>query len=95
MFEKIIFISNEVAKVTVNGALENNIMNMHVIFEDNTRLILGQIQDMNDVVVTINFLGELINNEFVSGVTMKPSLILMTLETAMRLVVSIYLQPQT
>ena len=74
MFEKIIYISNEIAKIKVNGSLENNIMNMHVIFEENNRLILGQIQDVDGDIVTVNFLGELIDNNFVSGVTMKPSL---------------------
>ena len=74
MFEKIIYISNEIAKIKVNGSLENNIMNMHVIFEENNRLILGQIQDVDSDIVTVNFLGELIDNNFVSGVTMKPSL---------------------
>ena len=74
MFEKIIYISNEIAKIKTSGVLENNIMNMHVIFEDNNRLVLGQIQDINGDIITINFLGELIGTNFVSGVTMKPSL---------------------
>ena len=74
MFEKIMYISNENAKIKVSGTLESNIMNMHVIFEDGSRLILGQIQDIDGDIVSINFLGELINQEFVSGVTMKPSL---------------------
>ena len=74
MFDKIIYISNDVAKIRISGTLENNIMNMHVIFEDGDRLILGQIQDLDSEVVTVNFLGELIGTNFVSGVTMKPSL---------------------
>ena len=74
MFESIVYISNELAKIKVKGPLEDNIMNMHVIFEDNNRLVLGQIQDINGDIITINFLGELIGTNFVSGVTMKPSL---------------------
>ena len=74
MFEKIIYISNEIAKIKVSGELESNIMNMHVIFEDNERFILGQVQDLDGDIVKVNFLGELIDNKFTSGVTMKPSL---------------------
>ena len=49
-------------------------MNMHVIFEDGERFILGQVQDLDGDIVKVNFLGELINNKFTPGVTMKPSL---------------------
>ena len=74
MFEKIVYISNEIAKIKVSGELESNIMNMHVIFEDKDRFILGQVQDLDGDIVKVNFLGELIDNKFTSGVTMKPSL---------------------
>ena len=74
MFEKIIYISNEIAKIKVSGELESNIMNMHVIFEDGDRFILGQVQDLDGDIVKVNFLGELIDNKFTPGVTMKPSL---------------------
>lgn len=74
MFEKIIYISNEIAKIKVSGELESNIMNMHVIFEDKDRFILGQVQDLDGDIVKVNFLGELVDNKFTSGVTMKPSL---------------------
>ena len=74
MFEKIIYISNEIAKIKVSGELESNIMNIHVIFEDGDRFILGQVQDLDGDIVKVNFLGELIDNKFTPGVTMKPSL---------------------
>lgn len=74
MFDKIIYISNTSAKVKISGSLETNIMNMHVVFEEQNRLVLGQIEDIDENVVTIHFLGEMTNNHFVSGVTMKPSL---------------------
>lgn len=74
MFDKIIYISNTSAKVKISGSLETNIMNMHVVFEEQNRLVLGQIEDIDENVVTIHFLGEMTNNRFVSGVTMKPSL---------------------
>lgn len=74
MFEQIIFISNNQAQVKVSGRLEKNIMNLHVIFEDNNRQILGEVEDIDGDVVRINFLGEIIGDKFVAGVIMKPSL---------------------
>ena len=74
MFEKIIYISNNSAKVTISGNLDTNIMNMHVIFEDDNRLIMGQIEDIDGNNINIHFLGEIVDNHFVGGVTMKPSL---------------------
>ena len=74
MFEKIVYISNEIARIKVTGELESNIMNMHVVFEDGDRYILGQVQDLDGDIVKVNFLGELIDNRFTPGVTMKPSL---------------------
>lgn len=74
MFEKIIYISNNTAKIKIAGMLDTNIMNMHVVFEDGNRLILGQIEDINEMIITVNFLGEIEAGKFISGVTMKPSL---------------------
>jgi hypothetical protein len=74
MFDKIVYISNTSAKVKIKDNLETNIMNMHVVFEDNNRLVLGQIEDINENIISVHFLGEMTNNHFVGGVTMKPNL---------------------
>ena len=74
MFEKIVFISNNTTKIKIAGMLDTNIMNMHVVFEDGNRLILGQIEDIDEMIISVNFLGEIISGKFISGVTMKPSL---------------------
>ena len=74
MFGQIVYIDNNKANVKVIGNLASNIMNLHVIFEDQTRKILGEIQDINSDIATINFLGEFENNRFLGGVIKKPSL---------------------
>lgn len=74
MFGKIVYIDNNKANVKVIGNLTNNIMNLHVVFEDQNRKLLGEIQDINDDIATINFLGEFENNRFIGGLIKKPSL---------------------
>lgn len=75
MFGKIIYMNNSTAHIEINGFnIQSNIMNLHVIFEDNGRKILGEIEDLDDKVIKVHFLGEIINDKFSSGVVMKPSL---------------------
>ena len=59
MFGKIIYISDTEAHVEVptDGSLSTNIMNMHVIFEDEGRKVVGEIE----------------NGRFVGGVIRKPT----------------------
>ncbi len=74
MFGKIVYIDNNKANVKIDGELSSNIMNLHVIFEEQSRKILGEIEDINDNLATIHFLGEFVNNKFLGGVIKKPSL---------------------
>ena len=74
MFEKIIYIDNNTAHVKIAGDLTSNIMNLHVVFEDQARKILGEIQDINGDLATISFLGEFEGERFLGGVIRKPSL---------------------
>lgn len=76
MFEKIIYINDEGASIKVKeGAqLITNLMNLHVIFEDDKKKILGEIDDISEDTVKARFLGEFQNNRFVGGVIRKPNL---------------------
>ena len=49
MFGKIVYISNTEAHVEVphDGSLSTNIMNMHVMFEDENKSILGEVEDID------------------------------------------------
>ena len=49
MFGKILYISDTEAHVEIpkDGSLSTNIMNMHVIFEDEKKKILGEVEDLS------------------------------------------------
>ena len=75
MFGKILYISNTEAHVETpkDGSLSTNIMNMHVIFEDEKKKILGEVEDISSDIIKIRFLGEITNGKFVGGVIRKPT----------------------
>ena len=75
MFGKILYIGDNIARVAlVEGAVVSDIMNLHVIFEDEKKQILGEVDDISDKEIKISFLGEIVNGKFVGGVIRKPSL---------------------
>lgn len=76
MFEKITYISDTNAYIKVNDGftLDTNIMNLHVVFEDDKKKILGEIDDIEENIVKTHFLGEFIGDNFTAGVIRKPNL---------------------
>ena len=76
MFGEIIYISDNVAHVAIpqGTPITEDLMNMHVIFEDEHKKILGEVEDITKEVIKIRFLGEIANNRFVGGVIRKPKL---------------------
>lgn len=50
-----------------------NLINMYVVFEDETRLIVGEVIDVKEDIAYVNLLGEFIDEKFVFGVVRKPS----------------------
>ena len=76
MFGKIIYISDNLAHVKIADGtpIATNLMNLHVIFEDNNKKILGEIEDISSEIIKIRFLGEIVNNRFIGGVIRKPTL---------------------
>ena len=75
MFGKILYISNTEAHVETpkDGSISTNIMNMHVIFEDEKKKILGEVEDISSDIIKIRFLGEITNGKFIGGVIRKPT----------------------
>ena len=75
MFGKILYISNTEAHVETpkDGLVSTDIMNMHVIFEDEDKKILGEVEDTGSEIIKIRFLGEITNGKFVGGVIRKPT----------------------
>ncbi len=76
MFGKIVYISDTLAHIQISEGtpLASNLMNMHVIFEDDNKKILGEVEDLDEKIIKVSFLGEIINGKFVGGVIRKPTL---------------------
>ena len=76
MLGKIVYISNNMAHIQIppNVKVSTNLMNMHVIFEDEKKKVLGEIDDIGKDLIKIRFLGEIVNNQFVGGVIRKPTI---------------------
>ncbi len=76
MFGKIIYISDNVAHIQIKEGtpITTNLMNMHVVFEDDDKRILGEVEDVNQEVIKVRFLGEISEGRFIGGVIRKPTL---------------------
>jgi DNA helicase HerA-like ATPase len=74
MFEGVISITKNYAIVKVSNNINDDILNYNVIFEDENRRILGEIEEVINNEAKISFLGEFINNEFFSGIIRRPTL---------------------
>ncbi|MEG0995014.1 MAG: ATP-binding protein [Bacilli bacterium] len=77
MFDKIIYISDNTAEVSLkqNELLTINLMNRHIIFEDSDKKILGEIDDLHDNKIKVRLLGEFTaNGDLIGGVIRKPKM---------------------
>lgn len=76
MFGEIIYINDNVAHIKIKEGtpVSEDLMNIHVIFEDEKKKILGEVEDITKEIIKIRFLGEIVNNKFVGGVIRKPNL---------------------
>ena len=76
MFERIIYISDRSATVKLvdNVQLTDNLMNLHLIFEDKGNKVLAEIDDIDDKTVKARFLGEIKDGKLIGGVIRKPAL---------------------
>ena len=76
MFGKIKFIAENTAHVETTASAEQmgDLMNVHVVFEAPDQLILGEVEEVNDGIIKIRFLGEFHSGKYVSGVIRKPVL---------------------
>ena len=76
IFGKILYISDNIAHVenVSKGTITADLMNIHVIFEENDQRILGEVIELNDNEIKIRFLGEYMGKRYVNGVIRKPLL---------------------
>lgn len=76
MFDKIIYISDHSANIKLKEDAEvtMNLMNMHLVFEDDVKKVLGEVDDLDGNIVKARFLGEIVNGKLIGGTIRKPSL---------------------
>ena len=74
MFGKIKFIAENTAHVETTASAEQmgDLMNVHVVFEAPDQEILGEVEEVNEGIIKIRFLGEFHDGRYVSGVIRKP-----------------------
>ena len=74
MFKEIVAISKNYAMVRIAGASQDDLLNMNLIFEENNKKILGEVEEIDGEQIRVNFLGEFVDGKFYSGIIRKPSL---------------------
>ena len=74
MFKEITAISKNYAMVKIDNVSSDDLLNMNVIFEDDNKRILGEVEEIDGNQVKIVFLGEFHDTKFFGGIIRKPSL---------------------
>lgn len=62
-----------IVELTIDITSQPSIVGLHVVFEDQNRKILGEVESVNKTRLTANILGEFVNQSFVPGAVKKPS----------------------
>ena len=76
MFDRISFISNDGCHILLKEGTDvsTNLMNLHLVFEDDNKKVLGEVDDLDGNIVKARFLGEIVGNRLIGGTIRKPSL---------------------
>lgn len=75
MLGKIIYISDNEARIQLASNITvDNLINMHVVFDEKNKKIVGEIRDIDENVITVKYLGEFVDGRFIGGVIRKPSI---------------------
>ena len=77
MLGKVLTITKNSAIVSVNKETVSGIkdlINLHVVFEDSDKKILGEVDSIEQDTIKVSFLGEITDNDFIGGLIKKPSL---------------------
>lgn len=71
---EIIYVDEYIAKIRISKEiiLENDLMNLHLVFIDQNRRILGEVTQIDFNVVTISLIGEFVGSNFILGIEKKP-----------------------
>ncbi len=76
MFGKLLYISDNIAYIENKNAedIHGDLLNLHLIFEHDDQHILGEIVEIKDDKIEVNFLGEFVNGKYYNGILRKASL---------------------
>ena len=76
MFGKILYISDNMAYIDGKNSNEvhDDLLNLHLVFEHDNQKILGEIVEIKEDKIHVNFLGEFIEGKFYNGILRKASL---------------------
>ena len=74
MFKEIIAISKNYAIVKIDNVITDDLLNLNVVFEENNKKILGEVDEIDNGQIKVSFLGEFISGKFQGGIIRKPSL---------------------
>lgn len=56
------------------GQIETSYLNIHVIFSDNNRKVVGEIVSIDKNTIKILLIGEIVNDVYINGIVRKPNL---------------------
>ncbi len=75
MLGNIIDIENNIVtvKLAIDITTQTNLINVHVVFEDDSQKIVGEIVNIGIDTAKISIVGEIVDNRFLPGFTKKPS----------------------
>lgn len=62
-----------IIRLDIDISSQTNLINLHVVFEDNSTKIVGEIKEISKSTAKIVIVGELIENKFLPGSSKKPS----------------------
>lgn len=73
MFREIVAISKNYAIVKIDSKVSDDLLNLNVVFEEQGKKILGEVEEIINNEAKINFLGEFHDGHFYDGIIRKPS----------------------
>ena len=73
MFKEITAISKNYAICKIDSVINDDLLNLNVVFEEDNKKILGEIEEISNNEVKINFLGEFHDGKYYDGIIRKPS----------------------
>ncbi len=59
--------------LAIDISTQENLINVHVVFEDGANRVVGEIQKIDKTVAKIGIVGEIIEDRFIPGINKKPS----------------------